>query len=379
MTSGDTGRVPRIDFTPEPLDGPPGPNETAPPPPDLRLPRSPTDRIPAWVYDEAARAQATGTRPNFGPFVEDGPGNYRPHFVGGTSDPVGRFHLPGHPDAPRRSLASRLVGIGVAVAIGLALVFVSADALRTTRVPPELLGSYAERTDLPPPLAVAPAANRPSPGFGEERAPLGTPPEVDRSSESFAHQLSAPSSNGDVPVMWSPCRPIHYVVTTADAPEDFLLRVTDVVAEVSAATGLVFAYDGTTTEPVAPGREPFLPLLYGNRWAPVLIGWADAEQDPALEGNIAGLAYVQPATDRVNGTTHFVSGQVVLDTAMARDPGTRGWYDGVLRHELAHLAGLDHVEDERQLMAASPSVNTFRDGDLAGLATLGSGACAPGL
>lgn len=370
--------MPRIDFTPEPLDGHEGEGEPAPPGSELALPRSPTDRIPAWVYEEAARAQATGTRPNYGPFAEGRASGPFPSFVGGTGNPAGRFGLPGTPDAPRRSLASRLVGIGVAMAFALALVFVSVDAVRSTHVPPELLGSYAERSDLPVPLAIAPAANRPSPGFGEERAPLGTPPEVSRPSGEFVHQLTASSSGGEVPVLWSPCRPIHYVVTTADAPDDFLVRVTKIVEEVSAATGLVFSYDGTTTEAVTPGREPFLPLLYGNRWAPVLIGWSDAERVPSLEGTIAGLAYIRAATDRDNSTTHLVSGQVVLDTDMPRT-GAAGWYDGVLRHELAHVVGLDHVDDERQLMNAQPSASEFQDGDLAGLATLGRGACAPGL
>lgn len=376
--------MPRIDFTPEPLEGPsdrvePASREPAPPEPDLALPRSPTDRIPAWVVEEAARARATGTRPNFGPFVEPGAPGSTPSFVGGTGQPAGSFGLPADDGVPRRSLASRLLGIGVAVAFALALVFVAADALRSTHVPPELLGSYAERTDLPTPLGLEPAANRPSRGFGEQAAPLGTPPEVTRPSDAYVHQLTARSSGGEVPVLWSPCRPIHFVVNTEGAPADFVVRVTETVEEVSAASGLVFSYDGTTTEPITPDREPFLPLLYGDRWAPVLIGWSDVERVPELEGDVAGLAYVRPATDRVNGTTHFVSGQVVLDTAMPRTPGTSGWYDTVLRHELGHLVGLDHIDDERQLMHARASATEFQDGDIAGLATLGLGACAPGL
>jgi len=52
----------------------------------------------------------------------------------------------------------------------------------------------------------------------------------------------------------------------------------------------------------------------------------------------------------------------------------------VLRHELGHVVGLDHVGDRDQMMHPSSSdVLTFQEGDLAGLAQLGEGACAPGL
>ncbi|MCR6491586.1 hypothetical protein [Cellulomonas sp. P24] len=45
---------------------------------------------------------------------------------------------------------------------------------------------------------------------------------------------------------------------------------------------------------------------------------------------------------------------------------------------MGHLVGLGHVDDPHQLM--SPTLGapvTFQDGDLAGLAQLGRGACAP--
>ena len=50
-----------------------------------------------------------------------------------------------------------------------------------------------------------------------------------------------------------------------------------------------------------------------------------------------------------------------------------------MTHEFGHLVGLDHVDDPTQLMypSTSPAVSTFGGGDLAGLAALGSGACAP--
>ncbi len=46
-------------------------------------------------------------------------------------------------------------------------------------------------------------------------------------------------------------------------------------------------------------------------------------------------------------------------------------------HELAHLAGLDHVSDRRQLMFTEyvPGMTKYGIGDLTGLSTLGQGPC----
>ena len=53
----------------------------------------------------------------------------------------------------------------------------------------------------------------------------------------------------------------------------------------------------------------------------------------------------------------------------------------IVLHELGHLIGLAHVDDEQQLMfpEARREVPDFAAGDLTGLAALGSGACVPEL
>lgn len=49
-------------------------------------------------------------------------------------------------------------------------------------------------------------------------------------------------------------------------------------------------------------------------------------------------------------------------------------------HELAHVVGLDHVDDPTQLMYAENSGQLdFGAGDRAGLALLGTGECVPRL
>ncbi|NLF05577.1 MAG: hypothetical protein GX593_11350 [Actinomycetales bacterium] len=344
------------------------------------LPSSPTGRVPTWVQDEAFRAQTTGTVPNYGPFTESLPGSSGPVYLGGTGDPAGRYLPPGSfpPEPPRRSLGARLAGIGVALALGLAAVFVAHDLLTTTRVPPELLVPYTERTDLPQPLSVAPARDVPTPSAEEQPWPLDVPPKVEKTSDSWAYMPEVTVRGRSQPVLWSPCRPIHYVVNTEGAPDDFLVRVTEVADEVSAATGLQLTYDGTTHEPLDSDREPYLPTLYGDRWAPVLIGWADEEQIPGLEGDVGGMAFPHWERDAWTDVMHTVSGQVALDLVL-REPRWRDTWVGVLRHELAHIVGLDHIDDESQVMFERSGVHEFQDGDLTGLAAVGAGPCAPGL
>lgn len=51
-----------------------------------------------------------------------------------------------------------------------------------------------------------------------------------------------------------------------------------------------------------------------------------------------------------------------------------------IMHEIAHVAGLTHVEDPTQLMhATSTEATEFAAGDRAGLAKLGVGECYPEL
>ncbi len=50
-------------------------------------------------------------------------------------------------------------------------------------------------------------------------------------------------------------------------------------------------------------------------------------------------------------------------------------------HELAHLVGLDHVDDDSQLLHPETvrGVTDYAAGDLTGLSRLGQGPCVPEL
>ena len=226
-------------------------------------------------------------------------------------------------------------------------------------------------------------SDHPTPGFEEAAAPLGTAPVPEAASTSYAFLDTQETAKGQtVPVAWSPCRPIHVVVDASGAPKEFVSDVVASLGAVSLATGLVFAIDGLTTEPATTDRASFQPTRYGDRWAPVLVRFTDAAAVPEIKGDVVGLATTQSVEDRRSGLMFYVSATVYLDTTMLKEPDYRGVpvYVPVLRHELGHVVGLDHIGDPDQMMHPSSSdVLTFAEGDLAGLAQLGEGACAPGL
>ncbi|MFC5382096.1 matrixin family metalloprotease [Aquipuribacter nitratireducens] len=211
---------------------------------------------------------------------------------------------------------------------------------------------------------------------------MGTPP-TPAQAGSYSFSLEQTIGDAPVPVRWSPCRPIHYVTDPTGAPDDFAVHLQAVLAEVSAATGLRFVNDGLTTEAADMDRPAFLPELYGDRWAPVLIRFAPEADVAYLAGDVVGVASPTHTIDPTTGRAHLVTGVVYLETELTSvEPASEAGpaYTEVLRHELGHLVGLGHVDAPTEAMHPSVSGATaYQSGDLAGLAVLGQGPCAPGL
>lgn len=151
---------------------------------------------------------------------------------------------------------------------------------------------------------------------------------------------------------------------------------------MSAATGLRFVFDGTTTEAPSTDRRAYQPDRYGDRWAPVLVAWATPDEVPDFGVDIAGEAgSIRIGTP--SGDETFVSGGVYLDPGEYRRivaQGGRAAANAVILHEFGHLVGLDHVNDNGQIMfprSGPGSPTEYQAGDLTGLAELGQGACQP--
>lgn len=340
------------------------PNVTTPPD---DLPRSPTGRVPLWVYEDLAG------RPT-------GPTGWRVPDAMPVATPGVRAQRRPRRERPFRSLLTLVVCSALALGGWFA----------HQRYPDEAAAFVAAATNLTAAteataLSLPAATDReyPAPGFEEADVRLGVAVVVASAAASSAHafQQTQPAPDGrTVPVTWSPCRPIHIVIDPAGAPAGFAGDVKRALDEVAAATGLVFAADGETSEAASSVRGAFLPTLYGDRWAPVLVRFADPTSVAELAGDVAGLATSQRVREPASGESHYVSGAVYLDSSLLSVPsdGPAPAYLAVLRHELGHLVGLDHIDDPTQLMnPVTRDVETFQAGDLTGLAALGAGECAP--
>jgi len=181
---------------------------------------------------------------------------------------------------------------------------------------------------------------------------------------------------GGKPVRWNPCQPIHYVLNLTEAPSGSLEDVQEAIRRVSVDTGISFTFDGSTQEVPQQDRGPYLPQLYGERWAPVVIAWASQDETdiPFQEGENRYAAVSRPLAP-TDGTAQFVSGWVVINAADRNPPGCGSPADQgpTVLHELGHIMGLDHVASKYELMEPSGGYMTdYGPGDMAGLERLGS-------
>ena len=215
----------------------------------------------------------------------------------------------------------------------------------------------------------------PTPGLEEGSVPLGAPAPLAEVSGSYVFL----HSNEGMPVSYSPCRPIHYVVNAQAAPPGSGALVEAAVRRISEASGFRFVFDGDVDERPALDRASYQPDRYGNMWAPVLISWTDPETIPELSGETVGIG----GSTRVkhsSGYMGYVSGQVSLDAPqirkIIRTPGGSARAIAVILHELAHVLGLGHVPDTSQLMFEyGTPLKDFGPGDLTGLARLAEAPC----
>jgi hypothetical protein len=312
------------------------------------LPQSPSGRIPKWVIDEALEGRAPEGRASEGRAPEATPSRGRPQRRGAPGGWTSR--LP--------------AAVTVAVVVGL---------LGWALLPGRLT------SPVPSPSTATTMVSAPSPGREEAPRPLGAPAAA--AGASTAYRFFATQADGRSAVAYDPCRPVHFVIRPDGAPAGGQSLLTEALRRVSAATGLQFHDDGTTTEAPSKQRESFQRTRYGDRWAPVLIAWDTPTENPDFATDVAGEAgSVQVSVP--GRPTVFVTGQVELDagklSGMLTRPGGRDLVRAVILHELGHLVGLGHVDDATQLMyPVTGKVIDYAPGDLAGLAALGRGGCVP--
>jgi hypothetical protein len=181
------------------------------------------------------------------------------------------------------------------------------------------------------------------------------------------------------PTRYDPCRKVSWVLSPEGMPSGALPLLEAAADRISAATGLVLDYEGTTSEKADFDRD-LIQDAYGDRFAPVVVGWSTASQNPDLAGAVTGVGG-SSAVNGAYGDQRFLhAGVIILDsddmaTLMAAPTGD-GLAESIVMHEWGHVLGLAHINDASELMNASNSTLTsWGPGDLEGLAIAGAGPC----
>lgn len=194
---------------------------------------------------------------------------------------------------------------------------------------------------------------------------------IDRGDDG-AYEFIAVRDDG-TPVRYDPCAPIHVMVNAAAAPDGTDGLVSEALDEIADATGLVFADDGSTDVRWSDDVD----RLAAETAPSVIIVWTAPSVRSDLKGDTTGTGGSVPSIDG----DWYESGTVLLDAPQLDDvldaDDGRTEVLAVVMHELAHVVGLDHVDDPLELMypESRPGVTSFGPGDLAGLAQVGAGGC----
>jgi len=314
-------------------------------------------------FDGSSWTSATRPAPTDDPVVLDAP-----------DIPVSRRH---RSHARRARQRSRLTWVLIAELVALTLIVAAVVAPRAFVAACETLTRWA--AEYEPSVTDVAADSDPTTTIA---TPLGQPDSLPDERGSYRFLDTQPGDPA-APIAWDPCRPIRYVINPTDAPPGATDRVHAAVERASRASGLRFEFAGFSAEaPRRASREVFLPERYGaDHWAPVLVAWSRESVIPELGGQVVGWG--GPRGVLYDGMAVYVTGTVLLDADdLFTDSETeRAETEATILHELGHVLGLDHVDDDHELMhdTSDGSVLDLGPGDRHGLAALGTQACHPGL
>lgn len=146
------------------------------------------------------------------------------------------------------------------------------------------------------------------------------------------------------------CGPIHYEMVDSGQSQREIDVVHQVFGELSAIMGRAFIFDG---------------LVDQRSFGVVTIKWENLT-DVYDENHVVGITWT--AADL--GAERYGNADVTLD-----DNIPEWFYPLVVRHELGHAMGLDHVHSRDEVMHLPPYAEHYGEGDRWGLFLLGQYRC----
>lgn len=183
--------------------------------------------------------------------------------------------------------------------------------------------------------------------------------------------------------LWDPCREIRYAINPKHEPPGARELVHEAFATVESLSGLKFTFVGETLQqPVSP-REP----VVDDEYSPILVGYLPDKEFLSLANE---LGYLDKAVGLGGPDLEWVdielqqsvavSGIVYLSSTWVNEQllMANQTYSGVsdlLMHEIGHLIGLGHFDDEYSIMYEFMENGGLTNTDRAAFSAAGNGSC----
>lgn len=185
----------------------------------------------------------------------------------------------------------------------------------------------------------------------------------------------------DMPVTYNRCKPIRYQINPTGAPTGWIADVLTALGKLADATGLNFQRLADTSEAPSPSRSD---TDAAGNVRPLLIAFTTAAVIPGLSGNVVGRggSHSEIRVGQVVFTPEqFVTGTAYFDREETLVAGFSGDSFGqVALHELGHVVGLGHVNNDDEIMNGFVISRSgyYGPGDLDGLGVLYRTQSCPG-